>query len=180
MAKHTGICFNYCSFYDMAIHCSIEVFFMNKYNSETFLLFIFFFKPIIEMYIKLSLCRPLTFLAHRTKRVIMFGIVDLGGLLMAIKKVFFQKGRGIIKLYSHVSSKGVKGEGAGVIKFYPCLFSHLYTSCNVVCWITEVPLKQIIWNWYTTSETIQEKPCWISNFTTFSVREICSWMCWKY
>lgn len=75
----------------MAIHCSIEVVFMNKYP-ETFLHFIFIFKPIIEVYIKLGLCHSLAFLAHRTKRVIMFGIVDLDGLLMAIKKSFFSKG----------------------------------------------------------------------------------------
>ena len=110
----------------MAIHCSIEVFFMNKYNPETFLLFIFFFKPIIEVYIKLSLCRPLTFLAHRTKRVIMFGIVDLDSLLMAIKTVFFQKGGGVLLNYTHMyPQKGSKVKGRGSLSF-----THV---CSAIC-----------------------------------------------
>ena len=110
----------------MAIHCSIEVFFMNKYNPETFLLFILFFKPIIEVYIKLDLCRPLMFLAQRTRRVIMFGIVDLDGLLMAIKKVFFFKRGGVLlnctRMYPQKGSK-VKGRGS-------FSFTHV---CSAIC-----------------------------------------------
>ena len=64
------------------------------------------------------------------------------------------------------------------IKFYQCQYIHR-TCCICIQKLVQVPLTQIIWNFYTRSGIIKRRPISISDFTSSSVLELYPLICRK-
>ena len=68
----------------------------------------------------------------------------------------------------------------GGINVYPCPSVHTFVRPRIVFrFLTKVSRNQILWNWYTILNTIQQRSSFNDGGYTFTVLQLCPFTNWK-